>query len=345
MPPQHAAGNRREVQCSQQQGQSASLRRAAQCAPQQEQVHRRINRHETNQHRTGNGHQHVAIHLVEEVQQLKVVAGAFLQQLGTQSRAADRQKDAVGNVCEGHGDEHTRTDQQAQRHAVRQVVRAGEVNFFLLLRLQALIVQHDDRERAVRADRVTAAVTGVVAGGKIVQNLNVSFRVSVLNGLHNVVAFKVGFSVNAVRDLQGEEAETHTGIVRTRRQPIHLVTARQQPAVRGFPETHVVAFLGVSVHFLLVGKSLRLTKNFQRGDRRLRVGTAGDGGENNLPGGDEGDIVSAGPSRVLHDLVNLLLGTDQTDIDRVAEQAVRGAGAPNKVVGHVDAGHDGVKTR
>ena len=308
-------------------------------------MHRRINRHETNQHRTGNGQQHVAIHLIEEVQQLKVVAGAFLQQFGAQCRAAERQNDAVDNVCEGHGDEHTRTDQQAQRHAVRQVVRAGEVNFFLLLRLQALIVQYDDRERAVRADCVAAAVTGVVTGGKIVQNLNVSFRVSVLNGLHNVVAFKVGFSVNAVRDLQGEEAETHTGVVRARRQPIHLVTARQQPAVRGFPEAHVVAFLGVAVHFLLVGESLRSAKNFQRGDRRLRVGAAGDGGKNNLPGRDEGDVVSAGPAGVLHDLVNLLLGTNQTDIDRVAEQAIRSAGAPDKVVGHVDAGHDGVKTR
>ena len=49
------------------------------------------------------------------------------------------------------------------------------------------------------------------------QNLNVSFRVSVLNGLHNVVAFKVGFSVNAVRDLQSEETETHTGVVGARR--------------------------------------------------------------------------------------------------------------------------------
>ena len=224
-------------------------------------------------------------------------------------------------------------------------MRAGEVNFFLFLRLQALIVQHDDRERAVRADRVTAAVTGVVTGGKIVQNLNVSFRVGVLNGLHNVVAFKVGFSVNAVRDLQSEETETHTGVVRARRQPIHLVTARQKPAVRGFPEAHVVALLGVAVHFLLVGESLRLTKNFQRGDGCLRVGTAGDGGKNNLPGGDEGDVVSTGPASVLHDLVNLLLGTNQTDIDRVAEQTVRGAGAPNKVVGHVDAGHDRVKTR
>ena len=107
----------------------------------------------------------------------------------------------------------------------------------------------------------------------------------------------------------------------------------------------MVAFLGVAVHFLLVGEILRPTKNFQRGDRRLRVGTASDGGENNLPGGDEGDVVSAGPSRILHDLVNLLLGTNQTDIDRVAEQTIRGAGAPNEVVGHVDAGHDGVKTR
>ena len=168
---------------------------------------------------------------------------------------------------------------------------------------------------------------------------------SVLNGLHNVVTFKVGFGVNAVRDLQGEEAETHTGVVGARRQPIHLVTTRQQPAVRGFPEAYVVAFLGVAVHFLLIGESLRLAKNFQRGDGRLRVGTAGDGGENNLPGGDEGDVVSAGPAGVLHDLVNLLLGTNQTDIDWVAEQTVRGAGAPNKVVGHVDAGHDGVKTR
>ena len=96
-------------------------------------------------------------------------------------------------------------------------MRAGEVNFFLLLRLQSLIVQHDDRERSVRVDRVAAAVTGVVAGGEIVQNLNVSFRVSVLDGLHDVVAFKVGFTVNAVRDLQGEEAETHTGVVGARR--------------------------------------------------------------------------------------------------------------------------------
>ena len=79
---------------------------------------------------------------------------------------------------------------------------------------------------------------------------------------HNVVAFKVGFSVNAVRDLQGEEAETHTGVVRARRQPIHLVTARQKPAVRGFPEAHVVALLGAAVYFLLVGESLRLTKIF-----------------------------------------------------------------------------------
>ena len=260
--PQHTAGNRCEVQRRQQQSQATSLRRAAQRAPQQEQVHRRINCYKTHQHGAGNGEQHVAIHLIEEVQQLNVVAGAFLQQLGTKSRAAERQNDAVDDVGEGHSDEHTRTNQQAQRHAVRQVVRAGEVNFFLLLRLQTLIVQHDDRERAVRTDRVTAAVTGVVAGGKIVQNLNVSFRVGVLNGLHNVVAFKVGFSVNAVRDLQGEEAETHTGVVGARRQPIHLVTARQKPAVWGFPEAHVVALLGVAVHFLLVGESLRLTKNF-----------------------------------------------------------------------------------
>ena len=107
----------------------------------------------------------------------------------------------------------------------------------------------------------------------------------------------------------------------------------------------MVAFLGVAVHFLLVGESLRLAEDFQRGDRRLRVGTAGDGGKNNLPGGDERDVVRAGPAGVLHDLVNLLLGTNQADIDRVAEQAVRGAGAPNEVIGHVDAGHDGVKTR
>ena len=107
----------------------------------------------------------------------------------------------------------------------------------------------------------------------------------------------------------------------------------------------MVAFLGVAVHFLLVGESLRLTKNFQRGDGRLRVGTAGDGGDNNLPRGDEGDVVSTGPAGVLHDLVNLLLGTNQTDIDRVTEQTVRGAGAPNKVVGHVYAGHDRMKTR
>ena len=101
------------------------------------------------------------------------------------------------------------------------------------------------------------------------QNLNVSFRVGVLNGLHNVVAFKVGFSINAVRDLQGEDAETHTRVVRARRQPIHLVTAWQKPAVRGFP-AHVVALLGVAVHFLLVGESLRLTKNFQGEIGRLR---------------------------------------------------------------------------
>ena len=107
----------------------------------------------------------------------------------------------------------------------------------------------------------------------------------------------------------------------------------------------MVAFLGVAVHFLLVGESLRLTKNFQRGDGCLRVGTAGDGGKNNLPGGDEGDVVSTGPACILHDLVNLLLGTNQTDIDRVTKQAVRGAGTANKVVGYVDAGHDGVKTR
>ena len=148
-----------------------------------------------------------------------------------------------------------------------------------------------------------------------------------------------------MRDLQGEEAKTHTGIVRARRQPIHLVTTRQQPAVRSLPEAYVVAFLGVAVHFLLVGESLRLAEDFQRGDRRLRVGTAGDGRENNLPRGDEGDVVRAGPAGVLHDLVNLLLGTNQADIDRVAEQTVRGAGAPNEVVGHVDAGHNGVKTR
>ena len=109
--PQHTAGNRCEVQRRQQQSQTTSLRRAAQRAPQQEQVHRRINCYKTHQHGAGNGEQHVAIHLIEEVQQLNVVAGAFLQQLGTKSRAAERQNDAVDNVGEGHGDEHTRTNQ------------------------------------------------------------------------------------------------------------------------------------------------------------------------------------------------------------------------------------------
>ena len=81
----------------------------------------------------------------------------------------------------------------------------------------------------------------------------------------------------------------------------------------------MVTLLGVAIHFLLVGEGLRPAENFERGDRRLCVGAAGHGGENNLPGGDEGDLICAGPAGVLHDLVNLLLCANQGDIDRVAE--------------------------
>ena len=118
------------------------------------------------------------------------------------------------------------------------------------------------------------------------QNLNAGFRVGVLNGLHDVVSLEVGFGIDAVSDLQGEEAEPHTRVVGTGSQPVHPMATRQQPAFRGFPETYMVTLLGVAVYLLLVGEGLRPAENFERGDRRLRVGAAGHGGENNLPGGD-----------------------------------------------------------
>ena len=61
-------------------------------------------------------------------------------------------------------------------------------------------------------------------------------------------------------DLQGEQTKTDASVVRARRQPVHLMTTRQQPALRATPEAHVMALAGIAVNLLLVGKVLPPTK-------------------------------------------------------------------------------------
>lgn len=146
-----------------------------------------------------------------------------------------------------HGDEHTRADQQMGMR-VRQVVRWRGISSCSWW-LQALGCSASVTGSAPSVRIASPPPLRAVPGGKIVQNLNVSFpgertkwtpqcsRVQSVSASMRCVTCRV------------KKLKTYAGVVRARCQPIHLVTARQQPAVRGFPEAHMVAFRA-AVHFL-----------------------------------------------------------------------------------------------
>lgn len=87
----------------------------------------------------------------------------------------------------------------------------------------------DDRQVAVGDDRISTAVAGVVAGREVLDVVDGDLRVRLGDGLDDVVALDVRVLFDLVGDLQGEEGEPDALVVRSRRQPVRLQTAGQQP--------------------------------------------------------------------------------------------------------------------
>ncbi len=203
--------------------------------------------------------------------------------------------------------------------------------------------QVNDGEVAIGGDFIAAAVTGVVAGGEVADHPDGSRRVGVGNGLDDMVAFIVRVFVDLVRDLEREQREADAAVVRTGGQPVHGHAAGEQPAGRAVPEADVVPFAGASVHFLLVREVLLAAEQEKGADRSLKVAAAQDRGRDDPPAAGQGHVIGDGPARQAHDPVELSFGTEQGNIDGIPEQAVAGAGASDEVIGHVDAGQDGVE--
>src|SRR5699024_11369196 len=100
---------------------------------------------------------------------------------------------------------------------------------------RAGLPQVDDRQVAVGADRVPAAVAMVVAGGEVLQ---VAYGDAVVAGLgcgergQHVVPFGVDVGIDAVGDLQGEVGQSDRAVVGAGGEPVHHLTSRQAPPVR-----------------------------------------------------------------------------------------------------------------
>ena len=128
-------------------------------------------------------------------------------------------------------------------------------------------------------------------------------------------------------------------------QPVHSMATGQQPAVRAAPEPHMVPLRRVALHLLLVRHILLVPEQEQRADRRLVVAPPQHGRPDDAPAGPQRHVVGARPPRLPHGVVELRLGAEQREIDRVAEQAVAGAGPADEVVRNVDLGQDAVQPR
>ncbi|MCY1230942.1 hypothetical protein D9M72_433760 [compost metagenome] len=158
-----------------------------------------------------------------------------------------------------------------------------------------------------------------------------------------MVPLVVRVLVDLVGDLEGEEREADAAVVGTGSQPVRGHAAGEQPAGRAPPESDVVALAGVSVHLLLVGEVLLPAEQEERADRSLKVAAAQHGGGDDPPAAGEGHVVRNGPARPAHHVVELGFGAKQGNVHRIAEEAVAGAGAPDEVIGHIEAGQDRVE--
>ncbi|MDI2022989.1 hypothetical protein PJL18_03534 [Paenarthrobacter nicotinovorans] len=160
---------------------------------------------------------------------------------------------------------------------------------------------------------------------------------------HDVVTLNVRVLLDLMRDLEGEQRETDAAVVGSGGKPVHLMTARQEPAIGAAPEPDVVAFAGVVVHFLLIGEILLPVEQVERADRRLGIALPENGGADDAAAAAEGDVVRLRPAGSAHDGVDLRLVAEQRDVHGIAQESVTGPGAPDEVARNVNSGQDAVQ--
>ena len=130
--------------------------------------------------------------------------------------------------------------------------------------LRLYLRQFQDRQIAVCPNRVAAAVSRVITGGKIFQDRYPHWLGTILYCLNNIIALNVGILVNPMRQLKRKQRQADTSVIRSRGQPIHPMSARQQPTFRAAPKTHMMALIRVIVDFLLISKILLAPKQKSR---------------------------------------------------------------------------------
>ncbi len=160
-----------------------------------------------------------------------------------------------------------------------------------------------------------------------------------------MVALDVGVGVDLVRDLQREQREADSTVEGAGSQPLDAAAAREQPAVRGAPEPHVVPLGRIALHLLLVREVLLVAEQEEGAHRRLVVAAAEQGRGDDAPAAGEGHVVGANPVRPTHGGIHLRVRAVQGQVDGVAEQAVARTRAADEVVRHVDRGQDAVQSR
>ena len=191
---------------------------------------------------------------------------------------------------------------------------------------------------AVGDDPVPTAVLVVVGGEEVGPDLQLCCGVGPADVVDDVVALDVDVGVDLVRDLEGEGGESDSAVIGGVGQPLDLPASGEEPARRCAPEADMVALRGISLDLLLVGEVLAAAEEQQVGDGGGGVGAAQQGAQDDAPGGAQGDGIGPHPSGRCHGVVDVLLGSSQSEVDGISEQAIGGAGAADEVVGHVEPG-------
>ena len=207
------------------------------------------------------------------------------------------------------------------------------------------LVEVEHVEGAVGDHPVPSPVLVVVGGEDVRPDLQLGGLVGPADVVDDVVALNVDVGVDLVGDLEGEGAQANGAVVGGGGQPVHVPAAGQRPARRAVPEADVVALGGVALDLLLVGEALLASEEHEVGDGSGRVGAAQQRGDDDAPGGAQGDGVGAHPAGRDHRLVNVLLVAFDGEVDGVAQEPIRGAGAADEVVGDVEPGEDLVEAR
>jgi hypothetical protein len=151
------------------------------------------------------------------------------------------------------------------------------------------------------------------------------------------VALLIGLLGDLVGHLEREQRHADPAVERRRAHEVDVDAARQLPARRAEPEAHVMPLRRAARDLALERHRLLPLEHEQRADRRRRVAAVQHGCPDDPERAVQRDRVRLDPAARQHRLAKRLRSAHDAEVHRVAQESVNGPGAPDEVVGHVDA--------